>query len=368
MSRTNEPPSMTEATATSVAPSTLQHSATRHATKSGLFCPAKFNGTACAKSWLREVGLWFNFHSMTCDDTRVSAFGLLLGEGPSLWLRSLKSEDLTTFDRVAELFLKRYNQDKQLHTQTALLWNKCQGRSQSVEAFVEQVSVRADQLGVSTENAFLIALNGLLPQIRSMVLLKEPKTLEELLKYATLIESSVEPDTAPYAEIAQTLQEMKQSLARLQPQGVTVLSDSKQQKQVTFSEQPEYDRVRTDRTSWTNRNQINSQPPPWDYANDRNARGTYNQGNTYRNRTQSASQQSVMNRGKGFTQNFTRAYRPPQQYNNATPNQTPRTGCFNCGESHPMGRCGAWRARCSKCMRQGHYSHLCLTYPAQRSQ
>ena len=368
VSREIEQPLMSEAKTTTVAPGTLQQSATRHATKSGLFCPAKFNGTTCAKSWLREVGLWFNFHSMTCDDTRVSAFGLLLGEGPSLWLRSLKSEDLTTFDRVAELFLKRYNQDKQLHTQTALLWNKCQGRSQSVEAFVEQVSVRADQLGVSTENAFLIALNGLLPQIRSMVLLKEPKTLEELLKYATLIESSVEPDTAPYAEIAQTLQEMKQSLARLQPQGVTALSAPNQQKHVTFSEHPQYDEFRTERTAWTNRNQNELHPLPWDYSSNRGNRDAYNPGNTYRNRPQAAPQPRVMNRGRGFTQSFNRPNSQPQQYYAAPSKTSTRTGCFNCGESHPIGRCGAWGARCAKCMRQGHYTHLCLTYPGQRQE
>jgi len=89
---------------------------------------------------------------------------------------------------------------------------------------------------VSAYNTFLIALNGLLPQIRSTLFIKEPTNLQELLKYATLIESSVETDPSPYVDISQSLQEMKEHLARLQPQLVTDVTSSLQTKHMSFKD------------------------------------------------------------------------------------------------------------------------------------
>ena len=236
--------------------------------------------------------------------------------------------------------------------------------NQTVASFIADLTVRASQLGVSDKDTFLIALNGLLPKLRSSILLKEPRNLTELIQYASLIEVAHEPETEPYNEIAQTLVQMQEQLNRLQPASVIPLRSDYNSKRVSFQDQPYDEEIH--RHSSSNNNNYREQrsaaaplPPPWDYNQNNHAQeyNDYPYNNEPRAQPFFGPGNSV--RGRAFAPNTNRPGFQQNRYAQAQDSQRNQSACWNCGTMHNPRRCPAFRATCTRCFRMGHWAKVC---------
>lgn len=336
----------------------------KQSSSTGLFCPAPFNGTSCPRSWVRELRLWMDFQDMSENEKRIAAFALLLKDTPSVWFRSLKSSDTTDFEHLMDIFIERFNLDKKIWSRTATLWQMKQKPHQTVAEYIAQVVVQADQLEVDQKNTFLIAVNGLLPHLRAMVLLKEPTSIEDLLKISSLIETANESEILPYADISQSLLDLKQQLSKINSTLATPVQPVGDQKKVTFQIPADNPGACATDAFWSTRGDTRHAPPPlWDEPYDLPARDDQRPGNPYPNNQAAFHNPRITPRGRGFTQAFNRQYRPPQRYASQPLPPRTRPGCFNCGTSHAFGNCRAYRSRCERCFRMGHFSHMCRTNP-----
>jgi hypothetical protein len=299
---------------------------------------------------------------MTDPQSLIASFALLMTDSARVWYRSLKASDLNSFEHLARLFIIRFNEDKKIWTRTAELWRYKMTNNQTVAAFIADLTVRASQLGVSDKDTFLIALNGLLPRLRSSILLKEPRNLTELIQYASLIEVAHEPETEPYNEIAQTLVQMQEQLNRLQPANVIPLRTDYNSKRVSFQDQPYDEEIQPPQRNNNYREPRSVAaplPPPWDY-NQMNQAQEYNDypsNNVPRAQPFFGPGTSV--RGRSFAPNTNRPRFQQNRYTQAQDSQRNQSACWNCGTIHTPRRCPAFKSTCTRCFRIGHWSPVC---------
>ena len=238
------PPVITPSSVTD--PVVITSSATAHtfsprqyASKSALFCPAPFAADQEPRAWVQQLILWFNFNGILDDVTRVATLGLLLKGPASLWLRSLKLSPTESFDKVTQLFLKRFTVTERPWENMARLWQRRQLATERAADYISDLLVKAEPMALDETTLFNIALNGVHQNIRQAALLKECTSIDTLLQTANLVETTADPDSTANAPILNALTALQQQLTQLQKASMAPVRTSVGDRKVRFQLPPE---------------------------------------------------------------------------------------------------------------------------------
>ncbi|XP_053372879.1 uncharacterized protein LOC128546409 [Mercenaria mercenaria] len=118
---------------------------------------------------------------------------LALPKGAETWYMNLTAEVKNDFEKLKQAFTRRYaNLDSRTSLYTRYI-NSKQG-SRTVQDYVESVTSLGRDLGKSESDILDKVIHGLRMDIQKFVVLKEVKTLDELLKSAKMSESSENED------------------------------------------------------------------------------------------------------------------------------------------------------------------------------
>lgn len=213
---------------------------------------------------------------------------------------------------------------------TADLWLLKQAKGQSIDDYLTSVIKAGQKVGVSEENLYFIALNGLRPSIRQHVIQHELSSLEDLRQWGRITELSLRDsalDDSPFEATARELAEMKAEIRKLRINVVTPSSRSSS---------PTTDNITPQRRVQFREDSRRTPPPT-----------TFNQRRFFPNQRQGPNQ--------GNQPDWTRQGTPPR--------------CANCGGKHTRNySCLAREKTCYYCHRRGHLQSVCRAARSARSQ
>lgn len=110
---------------------------------------------------------------------------LALKEGARTWYLNLEKNIKSDFKAFKETFLQRYSLPPFLHfRQTAELFNLQQQKDEHVRDYISRIMHRARQVNMSEDVTIQALLYGLLPDLKSHVLIHAPKTIAEFEQHA----------------------------------------------------------------------------------------------------------------------------------------------------------------------------------------
>jgi hypothetical protein len=130
------------------------------------------------------------------DEQKISYLRLLLRDSATIWLNSLKPEEVKVYKDLKEAFLVRFSVPKQKKWLAAQkLYTETQRPSEGLDEFIERLLSDSTKIGLSDNEKSNIILSALPQDIRSFVIREEPADLSELIEAARLAACSIIEDT-----------------------------------------------------------------------------------------------------------------------------------------------------------------------------
>ena len=300
----------------------------------------KFKGdnTQNVDTWLSMYKQYCSFYDLS-DKKSADSFPFHLESHAKIWYNTIPDSQIANFDNLITLFKKRFK-DKQ-HLLDLTILQTHQGRNESVLDYLSRLYQLATNRNISDDILLAVAMNGLKPELKTIVMTKEPKNVEELRHCATLAEKAISSNTAN--TISQTVLEEIQTL-KDQLKSINIVQDVPPQ---------------TD-TSYQNHQNQFYQPPqlmPY-YVPQRPYYAPQ--------RPQNRVQQNRFQRPRliqGQRQNYSNSqiHRPPRQSNQQRYQPVDNQfKCFYCGTNCQFKpQCPARNVICHLCNKIGHFSRVC---------
>ena len=321
----------------------------------------KFTGSnnENAKSWLSQFIQYGQCYELD-DQTKANIFSFHLQDHAQIWYHSLPEDIKHNWEQLKANFLRRFTEGRNLIDFSIL--QTAQNNSESVLDFLSKLQKNAMLNDKIDENLLLaIGINGLKPDIRKIVINKEPKTFADLRHAASIAEKSL----AVPINTLQSLQEtMVTELQTLRDQ-INSIQASVQQNRHTEEPEKHINQMTFD-----------------DYSGREGNRPSQGQSRYQRNYSQSYQDHRAASRqpptyniqplgrnpqvtGRNYNaqqQNYNNQYTRQNTENRQRPE--PQAYCCNsCGDRACTNRrtCRARQAVCQFCKRTGHYTRLCLS-------
>lgn len=133
----------------------------------------------------------FEYYATFCkwtDKDKLAAFPLALTGSARIWLLTL-TETYDNFDQLKQLFNDRFLSKTDEWVLRKELSDRKQKLNESVMDYCADVMKRCQRLKIKAEDQMHKFIEGLLPELRDFVILREPKTLAEALNNAKIRET-----------------------------------------------------------------------------------------------------------------------------------------------------------------------------------
>ncbi|KAK3587550.1 hypothetical protein CHS0354_004836 [Potamilus streckersoni] len=283
--------------------------------------------------WLDHFVQWAKFYDLSVEKV-LNAFPFHLQGHANVWYDTLPETVTSSWHFLVTAFKSRFHNDDVILDLSILQTQ--QGSSESVMDYLSCLFQIATNKTISDQVLLAVALNGLKPSVKRIVMNKTPTNMAELRQAAVLAEKSIATtDTTDFSTLNTILNEVKQLKDEVK------VANSKQTQDSISSIQTHA--------------HVNVTKPPF--------------------RTPSTNYQTS---GQSFRPNTTYTSAPPafpKSYPSRTPPQSFRglryqpqphngypTSCFRCGEQcRSRGPCRARNAQCHYCHKISHFSCVCLS-------
>jgi len=389
-------------TITQTTPSELRYqSALMAQLNTHIMTPDVFRGTReeDGAEWLRSLEHWMLFKQIV-DPQKSAAVPVLLRDSALYWYDSLNETERSQFPQFKAAFLARYSTNKLTGWQeSAEVWKTKQRPDQSVDSYINSMERKTARINATPEQRLYAVINGLLPNIRRQIPLKELTNLQDLRRWASIAESTA-ADEEGQGEITTILKEVQHFVRNLAATETTSDESTRGRsssvgRRVTFSDEGDSMRSRSPASGYRNQpaeqqqfvsqqqevqqqysqTQNYQQPVQQQYQPPYQQQDAFQQQSyprTYYARNQTYSARPTSNQPRYFNPNYNN-FQPRSQGNSSNytvkyPNFTPRQPnynqqmpCSGCGGNFHIrpSQCPAWNVTCHTCGRLHHLSSVC---------
>ncbi|CAC5368618.1 unnamed protein product [Mytilus coruscus] len=263
-----------------------------------------------------------------------------------IWYDTVADSKKHHFDFLIAAFKDRFK-DKQ-HLLDITILQTHQGRNESVLDFSSRLLKLATNRNVSDDIVLAVAMNGLTADLKTIVMTKEPKNIEEFRHAASLAEKAIDSNVNSVNSMNQTvLNEIHSLKKHIQSINVnSTVPDTTQHQSYQPSQHPVY-----------------VQQPV--YHTPRPPYNTMYPSNRYRAPQNQHPRQNFNRMPPLYPVN--QNIRQPIRYQNQS--QTSSRRCSYCnGFSHYRAQCPASGVICHLCNKMGHFSIACLSTRRMQTQ
>ncbi|KAL3887392.1 hypothetical protein ACJMK2_027334 [Sinanodonta woodiana] len=281
-------------------------------------------------TWLEHFMNWAKFYELS-EPKILNAFPFHLQGHAKIWYDTLSDNEKNDWCTLVTAFKSRFHNDDVILDLSILQTQ--QGSSESVLDYLSRLLRLATNKPISDQVLLAVALNGLKPTVKRIVMNKNPTNMTDLRQAAVLAEKSIATtDTTDLLAFNTILDEVKQLKDEVK------VANSMQQQYIHAYSQPP-----------TNGNHITQAFQPRNFPQ----RGSY-----YTQHSNSTvHSQTFTPRTHGSTNSPVKGTRYQQQPQNRTPNS-----CFFCGGSCiSRSVCRARNVQCHFCHKLGHFSRVCMS-------
>ena len=313
-----------------------------------------------SEAWWADVESFTQFKKLS-EEEKVGLIPLLLKEGAKQWFKTLPAANKDTFAHIREAFQDQYKRDDVYKWRDAAdMWGTVQQPGQTVEEYYTAVIKKAGRAKMAEVQILFSLINGLKKNIRQVVMQKEPKTIQDVKKWAMIAETSGdETDNSTLVEAvkqltdrlnAATVQEMAGTTSSRRPTSPRVSFGDTGRQRGDSTERSSGENYYDQSTTWGQRS-----PRPGNFSRPQRGRGTMtyssfrgsraNQQGTWRQPSSDVSQ--TPQPGSGWEERL-------------QPNQ--HTGeCLQCGLIHHSTArgCPARGRTCHNCGKYNHFHSVC---------
>ncbi|KAL3881014.1 hypothetical protein ACJMK2_033214 [Sinanodonta woodiana] len=291
-----------------------------------------FNGDQSQNpvKWLDHFIQWAKFYELS-ESKSLNAFPFHLQGHAKIWYDTLSDTDKNDWQTLISAFKSRFHNDDVILDLSILQTQ--QGSSESVLDYLSRLLRIATNKPISDQVLLAVALNGLKPSVKRIVMNKNPTNIADLRQAAVLAEKSIATtDTTDLLAFNTILDEVKQLKDEVK------VANSMQHQYIHAYSQPP-----------TNVNHTTQTFQPRNFPQ----RGTY-----YKQQSNlPVHSQTFTPRPHGSNNSSVKGTRYHQQSQNRTSNS-----CFYCGGfCTSRSVCRARNVQCHFCHKVGHFSRVCMS-------
>ena len=152
-----------------------------------IFKPKTFSGALNEdiNEWLSKFERFAKFYSWGAAK-KLGAM-VLLFEGPALsWFQTLSQDVASSYNELVDALKVRFGATNIDFILRQELYARRQGQSEPLTSYTEDIIKRCQRLGLNDTDLMNIFVNGLAPELKSHVVLNQPKTFSEAENLARL--------------------------------------------------------------------------------------------------------------------------------------------------------------------------------------
>jgi hypothetical protein len=327
-------------------------------TGDGSVFPARFDGTHDGIDWLGNFELYCRYKgiikadgTLQCEEQIKSLLAVLLTDGAKLWFDTIAAGDRDTWAKLRALFVQRFAEQKFLKFKHSKeMFTTKQGSNEPVLEYVARIQSLARKSSDAPNVDVIIhaVMSGVKGYIAGYLAEKAPATLADLIKHASVAESTLgdaEPVSA--AQLNKLQQDMKTQFEalslKLTGSVANVAEETTPRVRFAKSRSPSADRRRYSRLENETRRPSPQRPVDTNTNSDRFRRDSRQQSGRWNNTSQRGDRYHWF-RGQGRDTDDARYER-----------------CPNCdGNVHnDFTQCPSYRLRCRGCSKWGHVVKCC---------
>ena len=148
----------------------------------------KGDGSQHPKTWWNQFQQWIDLYDIPQEKiTKIATFQF--SDYAAIWYATLSPEITNDLSKFKAAFFKRFTEDD--HILDLSILQTAQGPNESVHDYLSRLFHTASNKDISDQVLLAVGINGLRPEIKTIVMNKEPKNIEELRHSATLAEKTV---------------------------------------------------------------------------------------------------------------------------------------------------------------------------------
>jgi hypothetical protein len=214
-------------------------------TMASVIAPAPYHGkndTQGPKYFLANLESFMSLKGKDLtDDQRISYMRLLLRDSATIWLDSLKPEDVKVYKDLKALFLARFGIPKeQIWRVTQKLYTESKRQQEDIQSFLERILSQATELDMSDEEKTSIILSVLPKDIRSFVIRESPDGLSDIIDAAILAGCSL-PDDNNGTKLVAAMDKLQAQINALSVKGNSSSSPTPSRSNSPYSDDGHYE-------------------------------------------------------------------------------------------------------------------------------
>ena len=136
-------------------------------------------------TWWEKFHVWIDRYEVP-NDKVVKVIAFQLSDEAAIWYATLAPEITNNLQRFKAAFLKRFTENERMLD--LLISQIMQGPCENVREYLTRLAQTATHKHISEHTLLAVGINGLRPDIRKIVMNKEPVNIEELRHCAILEE------------------------------------------------------------------------------------------------------------------------------------------------------------------------------------
>ncbi|XP_069125369.1 uncharacterized protein [Argopecten irradians] len=172
----------------------------------------KYDGDSCAKIWLAKFEKISKLRKWK-DEEKVLQLSLLLKGKAEQWLFSQPTEVQENLEHLIGKFSSRFFPSELERPSRVGEFLKSRQEGRDVKDYVESVKIKGLELGRSENEIFDVLINGLDQHVKSFVLGKEAKSVDDIIKFGSMSQSIGRVDSS--REMEGTISNLKKELLQL---------------------------------------------------------------------------------------------------------------------------------------------------------